>query len=248
MPLGVDEVLAQLETLRRDGSEGFDPVQAAFIQALARRTRSQQGPARALLESRLGPLLEAFRARCGMPRAAALRAAESAAPHAAPPVASSAIARIASHRSSPLGELLLHAARAESGGPETAVGGLHQPAAVPAAAVLDPQGGASAGAPRELKALRQFRRTWSRLSVQVRLTQSVAKGPENAGPLNSHGLALRALQGMQEIAPDYLEHFMAYFEALQWLDQAAGSVSLPPARAAAPAAEAPRKPGRKKAG
>ena len=93
-------------------------------------------------------------------------------------------------------------------------------------------------APAELKALRHFRSTWSQLSVDRQLTQSLAKLPENAGPLNSNLLVLRALTRLRELSPAYLNRFMAYADALLWLDDAdAGLVPLkkPVARAIKPA-------------
>jgi hypothetical protein len=73
----------------------------------------------------------------------------------------------------------------------------------------------------ELKALTQFRQTWTRLKADQRLTQSLAKVPANAGPLNSHHLVHRTLKLMRELSPDYLHRFMAHVDALLWLEQAA---------------------------
>ena len=72
----------------------------------------------------------------------------------------------------------------------------------------------------ELKAMRYFRNTWSRLSVDRQVTQAIGQGPENAGPLNSHRLVLRSLALMREISPDYLNRFVSYVDTLLWLDQA----------------------------
>lgn len=88
----------------------------------------------------------------------------------------------------------------------------------------------------ELKTLRRFRDTWTRLSVDRQLTRSLDQIPENPGPLNSHLLVLRALRRMQKISPAYLEHFVAHVEALLWLDRArarpAGAKLPRPARSA----------------
>ena len=205
-----EAVLAHLAAARESSPGRLDPVRIAYLAALARRTQAQQGPTRQLLEARLARLLADDQARL-----ASLAVPPPMLQGAVPgPQGVTPVVGI-----SPLAALLQHTDRAGAGAAEALQA---KGAEVP---------GLSAGtAPAELKSLRHFRSTWSRLSVQVRLTQSVAKGPENAGPLNSHSLALRALQGMEEVAPDYLEHFMAYFEALQWLDKAAGSVTLPPAR------------------
>ncbi|MED5619119.1 DUF2894 domain-containing protein [Ideonella sp. BN130291] len=87
---------------------------------------------------------------------------------------------------------------------------------------------APAGAAPELQAMKQFRGTWARLKAEQRLTQSLAKVPANAGPLNSHHLVHRSLTLMKALSPEYLHVFMAHADALLWLEQA----TLPaPARA-----------------
>jgi hypothetical protein len=79
-----------------------------------------------------------------------------------------------------------------------------------------------------------FKRTWSRLSADQRLVQSRASLPDNAGPLNSHHLVHRSLTLMRELSPEYLEHFVGYVDALQWVEQANEA-------AAAEAAAGPRR-------
>lgn len=106
-------------------------------------------------------------------------------------------------RRRPLAELLEHVARQ--------------------AGVADPDGGLAgteAQAAAELKSVRQFRSTWSRLSLEQQLARARAAAPDNAGPLNSHHLALQALIRMGDIAPQYLEGFIAQVDALLWLQQA----------------------------
>lgn len=86
----------------------------------------------------------------------------------------------------------------------------------------------------ELKSLRYFRNTWSKLSVDRQVKKAFEQGPENAGPLNSHRLVLRSLQLMRDISPDYLNRFMSHVDALLWLDQAdpknKAAVKKPPRR------------------
>ena len=81
--------------------------------------------------------------------------------------------------------------------------------------------------------LQFFQRTWSRLSADQRLAQARATLPENAGPLNSHHLVHRSLTLMRELSPEYLERFVGYIDALQWLEQAneAAAQELRPAGA-----------------
>jgi hypothetical protein len=98
---------------------------------------------------------------------------------------------------------------------------------------------AASPAAGELKTLGYFRSTWARLSAERRLTQSLAKVPENAGPLNSHHLVHRSLTLMRDLSPEYLNRFMSYVDTLLWLDQASAGTGT-----AAP--ESPRKTARGK--
>ncbi|MDH6169082.1 hypothetical protein M2282_004246 [Variovorax boronicumulans] len=101
-------------------------------------------------------------------------------------------------------------------------------------------------ATNELKMLQFFRSTWSKLSAERRLTQSLARLPQNAGPLNSHNLVHQSLTLMRELSPEYLNKFVSYVDALLWVDQAnAGNA---PSGADAPRAESGKKTGRSKSG
>ena len=91
----------------------------------------------------------------------------------------------------------------------------------------------------DTRTLQFFQRTWSRISAEQRLAQSRATLPDNAGPLNSHHLVHRALTLMHELSPEYLERFVGYVDALQWLEQAneaaAQELRLPAAKRSMPA-------------
>jgi hypothetical protein len=120
-------------------------------------------------------------------------------------------------RPGPLVELLRHIEQTSlrRGGPQADKGA--EGAAVPAVEPGD---------------LRYFRSTWSRLRVERQLTQSQSQVPENAGPLNSDRLVLRVLQTLREVSPAYLNRYVAYLDALMWLDQArAGGLPTPVATA-----------------
>ena len=87
--------------------------------------------------------------------------------------------------------------------------------------------GSAARSASDLKSLRYFRSTWSRLSADRRLNQSQAKVPENAGPLNSQHLVHRAITLMRDASPDYLNRLMSYIDTLSWIDQANVSAPAP---------------------
>jgi hypothetical protein len=127
----------------------------------------------------------------------------------------------------PLADLVAHAARQK---PSSVLG------AQAKANSTSTDKPAAAPAP-EAKTLQFFKRTWSRLSADQRLAQSRATLPDNAGPLNSHHLVHRSLTLMRELSPEYLEHFVAYVDALQWLEQsneAEAAELAPGARTATP--------------
>jgi hypothetical protein len=71
----------------------------------------------------------------------------------------------------------------------------------------------------ELKSVTYFRNTWSKLSVQKQVAQALSQAPKNAGPINSHRVALHALTLMRDTSPDYLTRFMSYIDTLLRLDR-----------------------------
>lgn len=84
----------------------------------------------------------------------------------------------------------------------------------------DTQMGGHGGAPSELKSVKYFRNTWSKLSVDQQVKHAMLQAPQNAGPINSHMVSLRSLTLMRDISPDYLNRFMTYMDGLSCLDQA----------------------------
>jgi hypothetical protein len=127
-----------------------------------------------------------------------------------------------------LAALVAHAVRQRGAAPASGA----RPATASTPAATPPP--AVSGAAADAKTVQFFKRTWSRLSADQRLAQSRASLPENAGPLNSQHLVHRSLVLMRELSPEYLEHFVGYIDALQWLEQAneAATQELAAARAA----------------
>lgn len=137
----------------------------------------------------------------------------------------------AQHPAGPLADLVRHIARHSS---QRASDSLVEGAPAPA------------DSPAELNALRDFRSTWARLRVDQQLSQSLAKGAGNAGPLNSHRLVLRSLKLMHEISPAYLARFVSHVDALLWLDQANGGSAAVQTSLTRGEGDKKRKPGRRK--
>ncbi|KRB03253.1 DUF2894 domain-containing protein [Lysobacter sp. Root690] len=71
----------------------------------------------------------------------------------------------------------------------------------------------------ELAALDDFRKLWSAVRVENQTRVSLEQVPTDAGPLNSGALVHRSLTLMREVSPGYLQHFMAYVDALTWLER-----------------------------
>ena len=89
-----------------------------------------------------------------------------------------------------------------------------------------------AGHRPDLPSVRRFSQVWSKIAAEQQVAQALVRGPENAGPLNSHRLVLRTLRLMRTLSPDYTRHFLAQMDALLWLDQAKTSAAPPVARTA----------------
>lgn len=208
------DIGARLAAWRERGDHRFDPVRFRFIEVMARRADAHGGAARRLLDDKLLGLISAY--GDDLDKASSAAGGDASRSAAAPRQACRG----------PLAELVDHIASQTS---------LHRNSATANDAVP------TSFAPPELKSLTYFKSTWSRLSADRRLTQSLAKVPDKAGPLNSHHLVHRALTTMRELSPAYLEHFMTHVDALLWLDQAnSGS----PAVADVPRADNPKKAAR----
>lgn len=66
----------------------------------------------------------------------------------------------------------------------------------------------------ELRNVQAHRRTWSALRLTRRMAEVAAPVPEHLGPLNSQVLVARALQQLQDLAPDYLQRLLTQLDAL----------------------------------
>lgn len=190
---------ARFDTLQASGTDHHDPVRFAYLVALTRRAAMAAEPVRQLLMAKTAALADEL--------AAQPRPAHAASPEAASP--------------SPLAELLAYISQHAHVQSDTT-----QPAtaSVTVNRNFRPNSqNSSAGRnlpAAELKSVAYFRNTWSRLSTEQQLTQTLAQAPANAGPMNSQHLVLRSLEAMRDISPDYLQNFMSYIDALIWLDHA----------------------------
>ena len=76
---------------------------------------------------------------------------------------------------------------------------------------------ASSSPMRELKTATLYRSRWAQLETERQLAVALNQTPANAGPLNSHRLALQTLQTLQQLSPAYLQRFLCQIDGLDWL-------------------------------
>lgn len=181
----------RLDALRLAGADKLDPVRFHYIEVLVRRASAHHGNVKRILEEKLDAAVAALRKR-----------AEHAQCDAEIPLAAPATDL---NRPETLGDLVRRMAQHAPHTPQTA------DATVGAWDNTTPR--------TELKSVRYFRNTWSKLSAEKQVTQAMGKAPKNAGPINSHVVALRALALMRDTSPDYLNRFMTYVDTLLCLEQ-----------------------------
>jgi hypothetical protein len=205
-----------LAALRERGADRRDPVRFRLAQGLAQRAAAHAGAARRAIEEKLTALLARFDTGDDAP-------SRNAVPVKVPVRERGALAALVDH------------AERQKGAAATAVAASRgAPAHAHAHSGATPLA-AHAGAAADAGTVHFFKRTWSRLSADQRLAQSRASLPENAGPLNSQHLVHRSLLLMRELSPDYLERFVGYIDALQWLEQSNEAAAQEAANAGRPA-------------
>ena len=107
--------------------------------------------------------------------------------------------------------------------------------------------GAEGAAVAPMRSVQRFGRSWSRWASQERMARALQQGPDNAGPLNAHRLAIRALAQVQDVSPAYAAHLIAQLDALHGLLQgAATEAQLKPAIVPAAAPVKARTPRRRR--
>lgn len=82
-----------------------------------------------------------------------------------------------------------------------------------------------------LRSFQRFGEIWGKVEAEQKLAKALDGGPENAGPLNSHRLMLRALHLMRGLSTDYLGCFLTQMDTLLWLDQVNQKSSLKESKA-----------------
>ncbi|WP_087686477.1 DUF2894 domain-containing protein [Pandoraea sp. PE-S2R-1] len=263
----------QLDLWRAQQADKRDPVRFHLIEALARRAETYTGEARRVLDARLQTLVDAFsKALTDDADGAAPDAHDSIATAPEGGVAAISPSQSSQSSQSPLSALIADMTQRVGERPARSVASLKRPAnpapvarTVNAASSGMTAGASSAASPvapaiappapptviatddsfEDMDVLEYFRETWSKLSTDGNLRQSLAQVPENAGPLNSSHLVHRALSLMHDVSPDYLRHFLRHADALSWLEDMDSAGAMRNKSAARVAASA--KPSRAKA-
>lgn len=202
-----------LAVLREQGAAGFDPARWRYLEVLAERLPTLAEAARGSVIARFTTALADYQQR--WQSAAVPATVAPAAREPRPSALAELVQRLSQHPiSQPLAAPVPPPVATGEGAAEAVANAAEAPVPTPPVPNSVPNS--------ELKAVHYFRETWTQLSIDRLLSQSLARAPAHAGPLNSHLLILRALTVMRDTAPAYLSSFMAYAEALLWLDQAGG--------------------------
>jgi AcrR family transcriptional regulator len=223
---------ALIAALRTAGADRFDPVGLHYIEALATRAGTHRGSVRRMLDTKLAQVLAAFRDRFDRAQS---DARETVARNAAQyPHAAHELQRL--FGAGDFKGLQRCIAALKAGEQCASLGALVRRLAQHAPGNADARPEENAGSRSELKTIRNFRNTWSKLSADKQVAQALDQAPANAGPINSHMLVLRSLALMRDISPDYLNRFMSYTDTLLCLDQ--GEKEKPATPKKPPAAKA----------
>lgn len=203
-----------IASLRTAGAGRFDPMRLHYIEVLSKRAATHHGRVRHLLDARLAQALAAFRERFDLARSDAQDTVARI--MGKYPLAAHELQRL--FAAGDFRGLRHFAARLEASEDCASLGSLVRQLERHALGNADTRSDEAAESRSELRAIRNFRTTWSKLSVDKQVSQALQQAPKNAGPINSHMLMLRSLTLMRDIAPDYLNHFMSYADALLCLD------------------------------
>ena len=206
---------ALIDTLRTAGAHQFDPVRLHYIEVLAKRAIAYQGSVKRMLDAKLAQALAAFNERFEQAQRDAKELVVLAAlqyPHAAVDLKQ----RFAAGDFKGLKRFV---DTLKAGEQHTSLAALVRQLEQHSPGHIGVRADRNAASRPELKVIRNFRNTWSKLSVDKQVAQALEQAPKNAGPINSHMLVLRSLALMRDISPDYLNRFMSYADTLLCLEQ-----------------------------
>jgi hypothetical protein len=207
-----------IASLRAAGAHRFDPVRLHYIDVLARRSAMHRGGVKEVLDAKLAHALAALAARLEEAQAAARQTIDCTVtrhPHAAGELQQLFVA-------GEFRQLERFATALRESGESVSLAGLVRrfEEDAPSTDRKPVTGNPGMLTERtELKTIRDFRTTWSKLSADNQVKRALELAPSNAGPINSHSLMLRSLALMRDLAPDYLHRFISHADTLLCLEQ-----------------------------
>ncbi|APW39696.1 hypothetical protein RD110_22880 [Rhodoferax koreense] len=211
----------RLQALREQGAQRLDPTRFHYLEVLASRLPEAPERVRPTLEDKLQEAVAEYEARFA-------QAADAA---------RGQVAELFAARP----ELARELRRLFKAGDFKALGKLRPSAPRPMAELnRHIRGVTGQDADAEMKSVRRFFEVWSRMAAVDQVEQAVGRGPEKAGPLNSHMLVLNSLALMRTLSPSYLRRFLSHVDTLLWLDQQGQKPMPVEAKAKPPAARRAR--------
>lgn len=192
-----------LQSLKAHGLDRYDPARFHYLQVLAARVPAQPVAVQQVLLQKLSTAATDY----GVRARAAHATASSCAPvgrGTAAPLRDCALAQL---------NRTLRTRSEENSGD-----------------VFSGSGSGGVGSVSELRSVRQFAQVWTQICAERQVTHALARGPQNAGPLNSHRLVLRSLEMMRTLSPHYLQHFLSQMDTLLALEQMNAKPLRAPAR------------------
>lgn len=205
----------EIASLRRAGADHLDPVRFRFFEAMAKRARQQPSDVQRILDGKLMAALAAYGERLQQTHRDAVETVTRLKEQY--PDSAEDLQRL--FRAGELRELRRFVSTLDRKAHRVSLADLVRDLSQPSQDEPDGRLADGIGDHPDLKTIRYFRDTWSRLSAQRQVTEAIRQAPQNAGPLNSSGLVVRSLALMRDISPDYLNRFVTYMDTLQWLDQ-----------------------------
>ena len=192
-----------LQALKAHGLDRYDPARFHYLQVLAARVPAQPVAVQRVLLQMLSTAATDYGVRA--------RAAHATASFSAP-VERGTAAPLRDCALAQLNRALRTRSAEDSDG------------------VYNSSGSAHGDSVYELRSVRQFGQVWTQICAERQVTHALARGPQNAGPLNSHRLVLRSLEMMRTLSPHYLQHFLSQMDTLLALEQMNAKPLRAPAR------------------
>lgn len=234
---GLAALESELVRLHAAGAARFDPVRTRCIAAMAERARALPATAAGSLAARARAALQRLQAdfqQAAEEAAACLEQLESQQPdcagmlrqlyHSGEFRALHRRAAALQHDAAPSpGELTrrLAAKTPQPSAPDSLASAMR---AQEAAAAGDPS---TTGSTAELRSFAPFKEALGALATEQLLAREQRREHADSGPLNPQMLAIRSLESMHALSPQYLNRFVTYLDALFWLDRPAAGYSPP---------------------